>query len=116
MAAVAIAHIRAKSRHFHRRGGSFQLFARFWFLDHYHDAELCANREAIRENLFYTPGSRISSHIIISGFAVQQNVAHTSADEIGLVALGAQRPANTFRKCACVHAAIMRESRPGWKI
>src|ERR1700723_1528513 len=116
MAPVAVAHVRTKSRHFHRRGGAFGLIARLRFLHHYHDAELRTHREAIRENLLDALRSWAGSHIVIGRFAVQQNVAHTSADEIGLVALGTERPADVFRKCASVHAAIMRESWLGWKI
>src|SRR5271156_841227 len=116
MAPVAVAHIRAKSRHLHGRGSAFRLFARLWFLHHHDDAELCTDGQAVREYLLNALWSGVSSNIVIGGFAVQQDVAHTTAHQIRLIPFGAQRPANVFRKCASVHAAIMRESRLGWKV
>ena len=115
MTAVAIAYVRAKRRHFYGRGRIFRLVARFRFLHHDDDTELRADHQAVRENLRDALGSSIGGHVVIGRLAVEQNVAHTPADEVGLVARRAQRPANVLCECASVHVAIMRESRLGWK-
>src|SRR6202007_2415068 len=116
MPPIAVAHIRTKSRHFHRLSGAFRLMARLWFLHHHNNAKLCTYRQAVRECLLHTLGSSIRSHVVIGGFAMKQNVADTPAHEIGLIALGPQRPADVLREYPSAHAAIMSESRLGWKI
>src|SRR3984957_6831549 len=68
------------------------------------DPELRAPREAVREKLLDAVGRSVGCDVEIGGLAFEQDVAHTSADEIGLMARYAQRAANLFREFTSVHS------------
>ena len=51
----------------------------------------------------------------IGGCAAELDIAHTAADEIGLVTARGKGAANVQREFVCVHGAIMRRKRGGGK-
>ena len=107
MASIRVTHVRAKRCDFHLQVGAFAGI----FRDHDH-AEFRADGEAIRKKLLDAIRRGIGGHIVIRGFASQQNVAHAAAHEIGLMPCRSQRAANDFRKCARVHSVMHRRGEP----
>src|ERR1700693_6023975 len=81
-----------------------------------HDAELRAYSQTLRKQSLHTIRRCVGCHVIVGGLTAKQNVAHTSAHEIGLVACSAQGAANAVCKLARVHKQIMREKRRRWKL
>ena len=51
-------------------------------------------REAAGEKLLHAFGTRVGGHVVVGRLAPQHEVAHAAADEVGLVAGGAQRAAD----------------------
>jgi len=49
-------------------------------------AKLRAYSESLREDFHYLLRSGIGGNVVVSGLAMQQQIAHASADEVGLVA------------------------------
>ena len=79
-----------------------------------HDAELRANIEAVVEKLLNFDGSGVCGDIVIGGIAMEKDVAHTAADEEGLVATALKGVANRIGEFAGIHGMIMRLG--GWEM
>src|SRR3984957_13309691 len=78
------------------------------------DPELRAPREAVREKLLDAVGRSVGCDVEIGGLAFEQDVAHKSADEKGLMARYAQRAANLFRKFRVVHCDNYVKKGAAW--
>src|ERR1700683_261578 len=99
MAPIRIADVGAKRRNFYFRA----------VFDHKNHAELRADGHAFRKKFLdaFWPG--ISRDIVIFRFATEFEIAHTTADEKGLITGLAQLAANLVGQFARRHAPIMRE-------
>jgi hypothetical protein len=58
----------------------------------------------------------VGGDVVVGGFTAQNDVAHTSANQKGLKALGAQGLADLIGKCANIHSVIMRENGDRWEV
>jgi hypothetical protein len=103
MAAVGVADIRAE-------GGDFHLERIAADED---DAELCAHIEAVWEKFENFLWSGIGGDVVIGGIAMEKDVAHTTADEECLVAVGLKLIANRIGEFPGVHGMIMLLSEFG---
>ena len=74
------------------------LRARRASLDQHH-AKMRTHRKGSREEREHLLGPRAGGDIEVLRLAAQQQVAHTSADEIGLMPGGAQFADNLRRRC-----------------
>ena len=96
MAAVGVANVRTKGRHFNRvhASGAMALLARHGWLvgweRHEHDSELLADGISLREGLHDLPWSRIGGNVIVGRLAAEKKIADASSSEVGLVATLAQ--------------------------
>src|SRR6185312_7381220 len=90
MPAVRISTVAAKSCNFN---GVVVAFA-FWIIAadrNQHHAELRAPGESLRKDADHFMRRSGGGNVIVGGFAIEQQVAHTAADEIGGVSVFAQR-------------------------
>src|SRR5947207_7078854 len=67
---------------------------------HQHDPELRAHSISFGEDLHHQVWRRVRSHVVVSGFAAEQQIAHTPADEVSLVPMLAQGTNNSGGKLA----------------
>jgi len=84
MAAVGVAHVGTKRRHFHLRA----------IFHSENDAEFCAHGQATWKKFLHPLGARIGRYIVIRRIAAEQEIAHASAHKVGLMAVPAQRRTN----------------------
>ncbi len=100
MAPIRVANIRAERRHFYGRNffaRAHRRRTRFIFRQRYqHHAKLRSHGKCLRKNFHHPLRDGVGRDIVVGGLATQQKIAHTSADEIGLVPTFSQR-ANDFR-------------------
>jgi len=101
MPAVGVTHIGAK-------GGDFDLAC---IARDKNDAELRADSHASREKMQDTVRSGVGGYVVISGLAIQEDIAHTATDEQRLVTVADQRVADRIGEFAGVHGLIMRQAR-----
>ena len=106
MTAIGVAHIRAKSRDLDdggvtgegarrstgERGRGAVVLER-----HEHHPELLPDGESLREDLHDLPRSSVGRNVVVGRLAAKQQVADTSAGEVGPVSALAQRE-NDFRR------------------
>ena len=89
MAAVAVADVAAE-------GGDFDRVAAVISHRHQHDSKLRAHRVGFGKDPHHLVGRGVGGDVVIGGLAAEQQVAHASADEVGLVAVLAQSANNLF--------------------
>ena len=70
------------------KGGDFDFVA---VAGNKNDAELRADSEAVGKKLHDALGSSVGGDVVIGGLAPEQEVAHTAADQQGLVAIAMER-------------------------
>src|SRR6267142_5852330 len=96
--AVGVADVGPKRRHFHFRT----------VFHNQNHTEFRAHSQAAREKFLHALGTRVGGYIVIRWIAVQQDVAHASAHQVGLMPTAAQRGANLVGQFTSWHAQIMR--------
>jgi len=106
MAAVGVANVRTKRRDFDPGG----------VVSYNHNAELRADCQAAREEALDLVWSCVRRNVKIGGLAAEQEIAHASTDEIGLVAVLAQNTTNATCEFARIHRAIMSRKVGGAKL
>ena len=111
MAAIRVANIGAK-----RGDLDLRFSARAGVPGDDDDPELRSDGQAVRKELLDAIRRSIRRNVVIGRLALEQNIAHTPADEIGLMACLPQGAADIAGKGASVHSAIMREKASGWKL
>ena len=89
MAAITVADIAAE-------GGDLDGIAACIPHRHQHHSKLRAYCVGFREDPHHLVGRSIGGDVVVGGLAPQQQIAHTSADEVGLVAVLAQGANNLF--------------------
>jgi len=113
MPPIGITHIGAERRDFNLLSANFgRVRSSFRHNDH---AELCADRKTARKNCLDLGRGGIGADVVVRRFSAQQNIAHASTNQKGLVSFRTQCPANVLRESASVHGVIMRETRTAWK-
>src|SRR5208282_5115434 len=110
MPAVRIADVRAKRCDFDLCVVSV---ARLACDDDY--AKLRTHGQTAREKLLDAVRRGIGRDVVVGRLAPEQNVAHTSADEVSLVARASQCAAYVTGKLSSAHSAIMVETGRCWK-
>jgi len=100
--AVAVTYVRAEGSHF-----DFQSVTR-----NQDYAELRADRNAFRKQLYYLFRRCIRGHVVVGGLAAKQQIAHAATHKQRLVAVAAERVANRVGHFAWRHAVIMRQTGP----
>src|SRR6516162_735239 len=98
MAAVGIADIGAEGRHFDLRR-----IAPIGTLGHNDHSELRSHSQAGWKELLHILRGGIGGHVVIGGLALEQNIAHTSAHQVGLMAGLTESPTNMVGQRARVH-------------
>ena len=74
MAAVVVVMVAAERRHLDLGGA----------IDYNNDSEMSADLFGAREQGQHLVGARVGTYVIVEGFAIQKQVADTTADEIAL--------------------------------
>jgi hypothetical protein len=72
------------------------------------DAELRADIEAVWEEFENFRRRGVGGDVVIGGIAMKKDVAHTAADEEGLVSASLKGAANRIGEFAGIHGMIMR--------
>jgi hypothetical protein len=101
MPAIGIAQIRAK-------GGDFDFGG---VAKNKNNAELGAYPDAIGEKLQDALRNSVGGYVVVGGSAIQEQVADTTADEQGLIAMAAEGIADRIGQFAGTHGLIMRQAR-----
>ena len=86
MAAIAVADVTAE-------GGDLNRVVRVVSLRNQHNSELRAHRVGFGKDPHDFVGRGVGGDVVVGGFATEQQIAYTAADQVGLVARVTQ-PAN----------------------
>ena len=77
------------------------------FFHHNDHAELRADSIAVREQLLHSFGNCIGSDVKVSRFAAQYEIPHTTTNQKGLMAIGAEGAANAVCKPVWRHRSSL---------
>src|ERR1700687_1919716 len=77
-------------------------------VEHNDNSELRANRQALGEQFLDTYRRSVGRNIVVGWLTCEQQIAHTSADKIGLMASLPQGTAHMLGKFTRLHDSIMR--------
>jgi hypothetical protein len=81
-----------------------------------HDTELSTDTDRIRKQFHNTRGSGVGRHVVISGIALEEEIADAAANQQGVVTVPLEGCADRIGKFPGIHDLIMRQPAPGAEI